>query len=270
MNKRTAFKKIAMALVAMSVFTGLLGGCSNKKESVSEIDLNAPLSIENIREGIYIMSTDGEFYYPNRDGQNFKAEVLSSNASRIICSLNDTKYIPTLYADDSLVYFTLGSIPSSFGVEKFCDSGYTCGLFGISKGSNRKYTFSKDNLIGESMLVKSLNGFMQAGDIFSILSLDDRDIEDSDVTPAGTIQCEKLGQKRKISFMKGTFYNEVETVADMHIWYSEETSNIPSYETTKNGFIILRLPTTITDGDYVSIMGTGLFRVSKDDRPHTE
>lgn len=266
-SKKTFRQKLLLLLVLTLCF-GLCSGCGkSKNENESIVDPNAPLSIENIREGIYIMSKDGKFYYPNTDGQNFSSEVTSADARRIICSKNDEKYIPTLYADDYLVYFTLGTIPTSFGVEKFYDSGYTCGLYGMSMGTNGNYTFSGGNLISGSSLNSSFNGYVQSTDVVSILSLNDSSFSGDYVTPAGTIRCSEKGQKLKISFVKGTFYNEIETIADEHIWYSEETMSIASYEMTKNGFIILRLPDSVKDGDYLSVKGTGLFQISEQNRP---
>lgn len=264
-NKKIG-KKAIIDFLAAVIFVGTLNGCGRDQQTAAKEDPKDPLTIESVSEGLYIMSDAGMFYSPDTEGQNFKTEVTSSDAGRIICSKNDTKYIPTLYADDCLVYFTYGEIPATFGVEKFCDSGYTCGLYGISKGSGGNYTFSGANMIGGSELSNVFGGYLQAGDVISILSVDDRDIADTDVTPAGTIRCEEPGQKLRISFMKGTFYNEIETVADEHIWYSEETSSIPSYDITKNGFIILQLPNTVADGDYISVMGTGLFQISKEKR----
>lgn len=268
MCSKKRFRQKLLLLLVFTLCFGLCSGCGkSKKENDSMVDPNAPLSIENIREGIYIMSKDGKFYYPNTDGQNFSSEVTSADARRIICSKNDAKYIPTLYADDYLVYFTLGTIPTSFGVERFCDSGYTCGLYGVSMGTNGNYTFSAKNLISGSSLNASLNGYVQSTDMVSILSLNDSSFSLENVTPAGTIKCSEKEQKLKISFVKGTFYNEIETIADEHIWYSAETMSIASYEMTKNGFIILRLPDSVKDGDYLSVAGTGLFQVSGQNRP---
>lgn len=213
------------------------------------------------------MSEDGKFYYPNIEGQNFTNETTSADSRRIIYSPNDSKYIPTLYADDMLVYFTTGSIPTTIGVEKFCDSGYTCGLYGISQASNGNYTFTGDNFIPNSTLQSSFNGYVSSSDIATILSVDGEKLTVSDVTDAGTIKCNEAGEEMTIAFMKGTFYNEVKAVADEHLWYSEETMSVPDYEMTKNGFIILSLPGSLDDGDYISVMGTGLIRISDENRP---
>ena len=74
------------------------------------------------------------------------------------------------------------------------------------------------------------------------------------------------GHSVGLAFTKGTYYSSVDTYADERVWYSEEVSQIPNYEMTKNGFVVLTLPGSVSDGDYISVMGTGLFHVSDKER----
>lgn len=258
-------KKLGVTAVSVMLLVGLLTGCG---ESMSEegTDANTPLQIEDIREGVYVMSNDGKFYYPNTEGQSFSGETTSSDPDRIVWSKNDSKYIPTLYADDRLVYFTTGQIPETIGVEKFADAGYTFGLSGLSQATNGNYVFTADSLIPGSTLEGSFNGFLSDSDTASIVSVGGKNLIQSNITDAGTVRCKK-GDKQILAFMKGTFYSEVEAIADEHIWYSCETGTIPDYELTKNGFIILTVPASYNDGDYFSVMGTGLIRKSDKNRP---
>lgn len=259
-------KRLAVVSAAVLAITGLLTGCGGSTQPVED-DKNAPLSVKDISSGIYVMSADGKFYYPNTEGQNFSGEVTSAQTDRIVYSRNDSKYIPTLYKDDKLVMFTTSEIPETMGVEKFADAGYTYGLYRLSQGNNGSFSFTDDNFINGSTLQASFNEFLGDSGVANIVTVGDKNLTSLDLTDAGTIKCSELGEKKTLSFMKGTFYSEVEAIADEHVWYSDETSCIPDYEMTKNGFIILTLPDSIKDGDYFSVMNTGLILKSGDNRP---
>lgn len=250
----------------ITVMTTALVGCGSKSEE-NVVSVNGPYSIDQIQSGLFIMTKDGEFYTPDTSGQNFTNEVTSSDPRRIIYSYEDNKVIPTLYADDKLVYFTTDSIPSNFGVEKFRDVGYTFGLYGISKSSGGEYTFTEADFIPDSTIEQSFNGYISNNDIATILTVDGKAVDVDNFSVAGTYKCDKKDQKVKIAFMKGTFYSEVEAFADEHVWYSAETSNVLSYETTKNGFIVLQLPDGLNNGDFISVMNTGLMQISIKNRP---
>ncbi len=58
-------KCIATCLCASVLFTG----CSGAQEK--EKDPSEPIAKEEIGEGYYILGSDGEYYLPNLDGQNF-------------------------------------------------------------------------------------------------------------------------------------------------------------------------------------------------------
>lgn len=251
-------------LLIVSIATAAVGCGSQKSDDAA--NSNGPYSIDQIQSGLYIMTGDGKFYTPDTSGQNFTNEVTSSDPRRIIYSYEDNKEIPIMYKDDKLVYFTSGTIPDNFGVEKFRDVGYTFGLYGISKNSGGEYTFNASSFIPNSTLEQSFNGYISDGDLGILLSVDEKPVDVDDLSIAGTYKCSKKDQKVKLAFMKGTFYNEVEAFADEHVWYSAETSNVLSYETTKNGFIVLNLPDGLKDGDYISVMNTGLIQVSSKNR----
>lgn len=255
--------KAARILAAVAVCMCAATGCG--KETPRQE--NEPYQSGDISEGLYIMSDSGDFYSPNRSGENFTGEAAAAgDERRIISSLNDTKYIPTLYRNDRLVYFTHDKIPDSFGIEKFRDAGYTFGLYGLSRSSGGEYVFGEECLIQDSSLYNTFNGYLN-GNTAVLVSVDGNPPEYDDISLAGTFRCKKKGEKKTIAFLKGTYYSEVETTADEHVWYSSETSSVISYQVTKNGFIILELPDTIKDGDYLSVAGTGLIHVSDRDRP---
>lgn len=258
-------KRFIAAAMALVVATTALAGCGSNKED-DAVSANGAIKKDQIESGLYIMTKNGDFYAPNTDGQNFDSEVTSGDARRIIYSNEDSKYIPTMYVDDKIVYFTSGAIPTNFGVEKFRDAGYTFGLYGIGKNSGGEYTFSSSSFIPGSTLESSFNGYLDDSDVATLLTVDGKEIAVDDLSVAGTFKCEKKDQKVKIAFMKGTYYNEVESYADEHVWYSAETASVLSYETTKNGFIVLNLPDGLKDGDYISVMGTGLMKISTKNR----
>ncbi len=252
---------IAMCLCAAMVFTG----CSGAKEK--EKDPSDPIAEEDLGEGYYILGSDGKYYLPNTTGQNFKGTVTSSDASRVIVSKNNSKFIPTFYSDDLLVYFTTQTIPEEFNVERFRNTGYTIGLYGLSLGSNGRYTFDADDIVSGSDCATQIGSLATSGRLVTILSVNGKELTEDMVTAAGSISGFSKGDKVTIEYMIGTYYGDFTTIADEIIFYSSATTTINSYKTTKNGYIVLDMPSST---GYMSVEGIGLMKVVDEKRTTKE
>lgn len=259
--------KIAKRTVAIILGVCLcigLTGCSLFPEK--EPDKSEPISVENIETGIYIMTADGKFYAPNTEGQSFSNVAISANPTRIVASYEDKKFIPTLYKDDHLVYFTKSAIPEKFAVERFRDVGFTTGLYQLSLGSDGNYSFNEKALVGGSLSQTVTAAMGDSNYNITIVTVNGKPLSEDMITEAGTIANLKKDENVKFGVMRGSYYAEFEAIADEHIYYSSATSYITTYKTTKNGYVVLQFPSDVTEG-YISVDNTGLFYKSNENRP---
>ena len=264
--KQLRIKSWLLISTAMLIFGSTFIGCSAIEKNEVVYD-NDPVEFENISEGVYIMTADGEFYKANKKGQTFSDETDTSNPSRLVLSQNDSKYIPTLYSDDKLVYFSQNSIPEKIGIERFEDLGYCPGIFGLDKGSNGTISIQEQNVISGCSAGNELGSYIGSGGIVSVLTINGKNSSAASLNIAGGFSGYKQGDKLKLGLMKGTYYSEVTIDTDLHVYSSAATDCISSYSTTKNGYIVLDLPGSIYQG-YVSINNEGLMYISKENRPN--
>ena len=251
---------LTLCLTSALVFTGCSGASDTKETDPSE-----PIPTSELEEeGYYILGSDGNYYRPNTDGQNFTGTVTNADSSRVVVSKNNSKFIPKFYTDDMLVYFSSGTVPDEFYVERFRNTGYTIGLYGLSLGSNGRYSFDKSDIVSGSDLESQIGSLMTEERIATILTVNGRALTEEAVTSAGSLGGLEKGDEVTIEYMIGTYYGSFTTIADEILFYSSATTTINSYRTTKNGYIVLDMPET---KGYMSIEGIGLMKVMDEARP---
>lgn len=261
-------KKKRVFISILLVIAILTGGCGSLDEIIEKDDsLYKTLSLKDVvgGEGIYILGSDNKVYQTNTDNQTFSNTVTSSDTTRLIYSVDGNKYIPTLYKDDYLIYVCKSEIPAEFEVERFSATDNTIGISGIKKSSEGTYTFSPNRIVVNSNAYdKSYENLADAKAV-TILSINGNKNIGNMLSEAGTITGLEKGKNVDIELMRGTIYSEGKIEADTKFYYSVATATINTYTTTKNGYIILKLPDNITKG-YISVDGRGLMRVSDESR----
>lgn len=249
-------RKVIIIAMAILLATSLIGCDIIEKPK----DVNAPITeADATTNQIYIRSSDGELYKANHNGENFDSTSNESNSGRRIYTYNDSKYIPTLYADDLLILYTRDTLPNYFLYEVFKDVGYTVGVK-LSKGTNGTYTFSASAGFGGSFasaVSEVLNNDQRA----TLLTVDGEAPKDDLINEYGLIGGMNNGDSKKIEFMVGSYYYSGNMFADMHTYISQETGTITSYMTTTNGYIIINIPEKLR-GRFVSISGSGMMYIS--------
>lgn len=263
-NKRK--KGLFISLMLMVAL--LTGGCGSLDEMIEKDDsLYKTLSLKDVvgGEGVYILGSDNKVYQTNTDNQTFSNTVTSSDTSRMIYSVDGNKYIPTLYKDDYLIYVCKSEIPAEFEVERFRATDDTIGISEIKKSSQGTYTFSPKRIVVNSSVYDKAYENLADAKAVTILSINGNKNIGEMLSEAGTIDGLEKGKDVDIELMRGTMYSEGKIKADTKFYYSVATATINTYTTTKNGYIILKLPDNITKG-YISVDGRGLMRVSDENR----
>ena len=245
-------------------------GCASLVEK--EVDVNAgeaydlnEYEFDDIPEGIYI-KTENLLYAP------YKGHTLSGSSSvsllnylaqrnsRFIWYTAQLGNVPVLNDDGIIIYKSDKPVPESFTLEsyeKLCDS---IGLRGLTVGNNGKYSVksASDTTLkqgssaheelyelcsGKTMVIDNINGF---------------EIEPSMVNKAGALTGLEKGKLYKLGFYIGTKYYEKNIVADTTYYSSKDYTMLESYDETRDGYIILKLPDLLEPGLY-NIDGKGTF-----------
>ena len=92
-----------------------------------------PINAENLQENMFYVKNGDDFYPIHMGETNVNEENLiakEANPDRIVSFTKDDSLIPTMYKDDTMIYYTKQSVPG-FTWERFSDKGYTIGLYNL-------------------------------------------------------------------------------------------------------------------------------------------
>lgn len=257
-------KKRHLICTALLLSSFFLCGCS-AEDLIEEDRDTARLGViaeEDVEEGIYIMTADGDYYQPNTANQSFSSVTNEASPNRITWVNDNNKEIPSLYSDDTLVYFSSEEIPAYFSVERFLSVGYTFGIYNASLSTDGEIVFSADSLISGTDADNLFSQAMEGG-VMSLISVDGNELSEDDLSRCGSIKGLEKDHVYTIGVYKGTYYEETELTADTRIFYSSLVDQTTGIDKTKDGYAIIRLP-ELEDG-YYSVNGTGLFHYIPDE-----
>lgn len=261
MQKSKLLCSVAVLLCSATLFTG----CDGVFETSSSG--TGGLVKGDVEDGIYILTADDEKYAPNTDHQNFKdnTTVTSADNSRIVYSVNGDNEIPTLYADDKLVMYSSGAIPDSLNIEKFTPTGWTFGIYGLTESTNGGYKITSDNLVEGSNASAQLSSALTNSDSVSIYSIDKTDLDEKyEFSKADSFKGMEKGEKHTLGVYAGSYYADIDILADTKMWSSQVTSTTAGYKRTKDGYV--EILTGNLENGYYSFEGSGLIKVVTDEK----
>lgn len=257
---------VQFALCGILLCSLALGGCGRMDELVEqkEVDVSKPVKTEKVESGVYILTSNDEFYKANTLYQSFSGETTMVSNDRYIYSVDGGKFIPTLYSDDKLIYVSDTSIPDEVNVEQFKTLGFTVGAVSISKGTNGSYSVTLENILKESDLYKQISDEMGNAKALTIKNISGNALKKERITSTGTITNLSENEAVTIDAYVGTFYKEIQTKADTKVWVSSRLFSIDDISLTKNGYAILNY--NFSEG-YYDLNNEGLIRVVNEKRP---
>lgn len=257
-------------IIAITLMIGLcltsFTGCKKLDGIVEkgEVDVTKPIDKSDVTEGVYILTAKGKFYKPNTLNQSFTASATMPSNDRYIYSVDGSKFVPTLYKDDSLIYVSSSAIPDELDVETFDSKGYTIGAIAISEGTNGKFSVTKENTISGSDFAKQVTESSGSANAIIIIKIAGSKLEKERLTKAGTVKNLQKGNKVTVEAYAGTYYKEIKTEADTRIWVSSAISTIDNMRLTKNGYV--EIQHSFAEGFY-DINNEGLIRYKDENRP---
>lgn len=259
-------KMLSLFLVgAMSV--GVLAGCSKQKEPEEVTYALTPLTSEQLETGKYYVKNGDTFYELPKGTYNFEDKNAvpkdqNVDPSRIVWFGPDDVTIPTLYADDTLVYVT-STMPDSFTWERYKDYGYTVGVAGLEVNNTGSYstTMESVNFYPDSSMKNAIaTSGAAVGDSLVYDAVDKMKIGNGNVSGAGTIMGLQAGKTYDVDVYNGsTYLNLTDIEADTHAFGAFEvyTSSICNY--MQANYIQVVVPDSFISG-YYYINGTGFVK----------
>ena len=288
-------KKVIVLLLAGVMSVSLLSGCGEKKvvKNVS----SSQSYLKDLEDGNYYV------YHVDDTGTPTVKQVCFGKANfdqgstangfdakRVMWYKEDYDNIPTLYAGDSLIYYTNSELDEKFKFERFFDYGYTIGLCNLEETDSGRYKistkvddsctypngdtdsilrFSNGSVIVDSVAGRSLRApekdstvdtdkDNKYASIYEALQRKDATIS---VTPSGTINGLAKNGNYDVEVYEGTNLPQKFTfAADIRAFgsYQTTTSTNYSFDGDKN-VITIGIPSYFNSG-YYNINGMGMFR----------
>ena len=258
-------KKIIPVILGISL--GLtLTGCKDIQIFETREDKVAlkPYETSEMEAGKYYVKQGTKFYplFKQNGSATGKAEAL--NPSRVMFVTPDNREsIPTHYRGEIIAYpSTESDALQNVTLERMKDLGYSIGVFG-GKWNSETGTLdfiTKESVPAGSDFGKYLETLESENIKISAINGTPLTKENLDIS-AGVITGLEKDKKYKISLYAGSYYHELDLLADTQMLAAFEIFNYGSeyISATQNGYMSFNTPDTLKSGYYI-VNGSGLMR----------
>lgn len=248
---------IMLALVGCLSLTACEGKIFDEQEEVTIQRYGK----EELQNGKYYVKDGTSFYEPYISPNN-----LSGQANCVWLDKGEEKFVPTLYADDILVFVSSGVIPEHIQLQHMNDCGYSIGMIGfypVKTGQVVQYMTGLSNLrIGSS--AHEVLSIINASNI-TLADINEKEVQESDFAKGGVLKGLEYGKTYHLGIYVGSFYKTHKVVADTRIMVTESEIFLEDISLTKNGYYAVRMPEDLQSG-YYRIKDQGLFRYVNTDK----
>ena len=222
--------------------------------------------IEQLSSGTYYVVQDG-YYFPMYKGL-FPGEDDGPGTSadpgrKMIYSTEDEIFIPTLYEDCELVYYSETGLLDYITWERYYDCGYTLGLWDIKQMISERLYLDLDgdedciypgtdlydvyNLGAEAVMIDKIGQTQATPDL----------LEDGMFASANF----EKGKEYDLAVYDGTYYHHYREKADIHAFKAYEVYASIEYETMQQeNFYKVEIPEYLVTG-YYRIGNKGMIRL---------
>lgn len=222
---------------------------------------------DSLVDGYYVQTGEVNMI-PYDKGRTFTGITDEPSDDRVIWINDSQAEIPVLYKDSKLIYVSSENpLPSSFTLEMFEDMGYTIGLRNINV--TEKYisaSVTDDNVCMDSSFYENIPE--DIGEI-NITSINNEKISDTLISRSGTILGLEQDKAYTIGYYHGTYYDEVDAIADTHVMTSYKIYPLTDISLTKDNHIEIKLPEGLKEG-YYGIDDAGIFYYKPENAPEEE
>lgn len=173
--------------------------------------------------------------------------------------------IPTLYADDLIVYKSDYEVNQTIEWERFLDGGYTIGICGMTENNLGTLSFNNFacNITKHSALAVHYNRvYSDDEDEFKILNLDTINgvkMTSENLSESGYIKNLPADENLEVNIYQGTELFKITTTADARVFYNFENYWTRNISYNEDGFVALEVPKFFKSG-YYKVNDSGMFR----------
>lgn len=267
MKKRMILRILCSAL-CLTACSNPFGSLKKNAEEVVDYSLKAVSSSE-LEEDMFYVKNGDSFYKLHMDQTNIEEKnriAKKSDPGRILSFTKDDGMIPTMYKDDTLVYYTKSAIPP-FIWERLQDNGYTIGLYNLKAAESGKIEF----VLGDS---KSDHGSaaykglaqLEIGDAVIILDkVGGQSLTADRLSDCGSITGLKPDEMANIDLYIGTQHSTIESAVDTHVLSSMELYQTTEYNLMPEGYASVKIPDYFMSG-YYFMNGVGVVKYVANNR----
>ena len=180
----------------------------------------------------------------------------------------DEALVPTMYAEDKMIYKSSKSIPTTYALEKFFDDGYTLGVMGLAQdlsGNYRYYGPNESTQTSFTMGKSDATGFddLKGVDTIYFVQVGDTMVTPENVSLSGTITGLDFEKKYDCDIRQGTKKINATLTCNIHYFSSAETYMFGSFSFITPIIAQINIPNYVTTG-YYNLNGGGFYRYVAD------
>lgn len=262
---------ISIILLAAITLTACSHPFGSKKVEVKEdIDYSIKaVTANDLTENMFYVKSGDDFYKVHMGETNIEEKNLiakKAGPERIISFTKDDEMIPTLYKDDSLIYYTKSEIPS-FTWERMKDNDYTVGMYNLKAAESGKIEF----VVGESKtdhgsaVYKGLSKIAIENAVIIIDKIGGQSMTEKNLSDCGSIIGLKPDEAANLDLYIGTQHYNIESTVDTHVLSSMELYQTTEYNLMKEGYASVKIPDYFMSG-YYFVNGVGVIKYVANNR----
>lgn len=229
---------------------------------------------EVVTDQFYVRTKNEEYYktyFPTEDNTSVKGDSLWFDEDNQAAFNDDDSLIPTLYADDELIYYSENVVPETYTIHRYKDDGWSIGLrdLKVSETGRIQYKKGTSAAIATSTIASSLANAKGGGGEDTVLtfeSFNKTPIKESNLSKIGTITGLDKKKEYNVDLYVGSIYNKIVMNADTHFLNAWEEYSCNDYTLSNKNVAKINLPHDLQNGYYL-INNKAFFKYINEPRP---
>lgn len=247
--------RIAVALLAGILF---LSGCDVQ---IFEKKIDPYQMVAYKKEALEVDTyyvKDGTSFYPlYKKGGTASSVVTEASDTRLLWFLKDRTLVPTYYQNETIAIPSMSTSITEINIERYKDCGCSIGVYGANFAEDGLKISLNEGGVEGSSFYDAVSAY--GTDDIKIVSINGVPVTENTVNRSGIITGLQQDAVYKIGFYAGSKYEEADIIADVWFLKSFEVFEIPSAESTQNGYLAIQFDKDFKSGYYL-VNGYGICR----------
>ena len=224
---------------------------ANNSNNTEVMDDTTEMSTETPLENNYTFT---KAFYSEEDSGFSQYDTFDNGMTRddqvMWIKAEEEDQIPTLYANDALVFYSEESLPMEFSFARFKNMGYTFGIAGLKIEENGKCTYDlSSKLLMNSSREGKLANLKAEKIVFK--SIGGHTLTQNDLDEYGAVKGLKKGATYDVVVYKGTIRYTTSYVADNKMLvYGGQAFSVENFDLLNNNTAVIKIPESCESGYY--------------------